>query len=70
MTGGLEHPAGRPGDEPRPAWSPAATTAAEMEVFDEEIRSAIRYERGLAVKAVVALAIVALVVLIRLLFLS
>jgi hypothetical protein len=41
-----------------------------MEVFDEEIRSAIRYERGLAVKAVVALAIVALVVLIRLLFLS
>jgi hypothetical protein len=38
--------------------------------FEEEIRAAVRYEKGLAVKAVIALAIVAIVVLIRLLFLG
>ena len=43
---------------------------AAMEVFDQEIRSAVRYERGLAVKAVIALAIVAVVILIRLFFLG
>ena len=43
---------------------------AAMEVFDEEIRSAVRYEKGLAVKAVIALAIVAVVILIRLFFLG
>ncbi|MGI8449573.1 MAG: hypothetical protein ACR2MP_20825 [Streptosporangiaceae bacterium] len=43
---------------------------AAMEVFDEEIRSAVRYEKGLAVKAVMALAIVAVVILIRLFFLG
>jgi hypothetical protein len=40
------------------------------EEFDSEIRSAVRYEKGLAVKAVIALAIVALVILIRLFFLG
>ena len=47
--------------------SPSATVApTEL----EEIRAAVRYEKGLAVKAVIALAIVAIVVLIRLLFLG
>jgi hypothetical protein len=40
------------------------------EEFREEIRVALRYERGLAAKASVALAIVILVVLIRVLFLG
>lgn len=43
---------------------------AAMEVFDEEIRSAVRYERGLAFKALVALAIVAIVILLRLFLLG
>ena len=43
---------------------------AVMEVFDEEIRSAVRYEKGLAFKALVALAIVAIVILLRLFFLG
>ena len=37
------------------------------ERLDTEVRAAVRYERGLAVKMLVALALVALVVLIRLL---
>jgi hypothetical protein len=44
--------------------------AAVTEEFDSEIRSAVRYEKGLAVKAVMSLAIVALVILIRLFFLG
>jgi hypothetical protein len=43
---------------------------AEQQEFDQEIRAAVRYEKGLAVKAVIALAIVALVILIRLFFLG
>ena len=43
---------------------------AAMEVFDQEIRSAVRYEKGLAFKALVALAIVAIVILLRLFFLG
>lgn len=43
---------------------------AAMQVFDEEIRSAVRYEKGLAFKALVALAIVAIVILLRLFFLG
>jgi hypothetical protein len=43
---------------------------AAMEVFDEEVRSAVRYEKGLAYKALAALAIVAVVILLRLLFLG
>ena len=41
-----------------------------MEVFDEEVRSAVHYEKGLAYKALVALAIVAIVILLRLFFLG
>jgi hypothetical protein len=44
--------------------------AGVTEEFEEEIRSAVRYEKGLAVKAVIALAIVAAVILIRLFFLG
>ncbi len=70
MTGEPERPAGRAADGSRLAWTPADTTEAEMEAFDEEIHAAVRYERGLAVKAVIALALVALVVMIRMLFLG
>jgi len=33
--------------------------------FDDEIRSAERYERGLAVKALLAIALVAVIILLR-----
>lgn len=58
--------------QPPPARPPAGagTGDAELAEFDQEIRAAVRYERGLAVKAVIALAIVALVIVIRLLFLG
>lgn len=36
--------------------------------FEREIREAIRYEKGLVVKAVVALAVVAVVVILRMLY--
>jgi hypothetical protein len=49
---------------------PGEPGEAETREFDEEIRSAVRYEKGLAVKAVIALAIVGLVILIRLFFLG
>jgi hypothetical protein len=54
---------------PSPELPPAAG-AQSAQTFDEEVRSAVSYERGLAVKALIALAIVALVVTIRLLFLG
>ena len=54
-----------PGHQPGPR--PGEVAPSE---FGEEIRAAVRYEKGLAVKAVIALAIVAIVVLIRLLFLG
>ncbi len=43
-------------------------TAAQQQVFDTEIAAAIRYEKGLAIKAAIALAIVVLVILARLFF--
>jgi len=56
----------------RPSGAPLAGEPGEAETqeFDQEIRAAVRYEKGLAVKAVIALAIVALVILIRLFFLG
>jgi hypothetical protein len=36
--------------------------------FRREIREAVRYERGLAVKALLALAVVAIVVILRILY--
>ena len=43
---------------------------SETEQFDAEIKTAVRYEKGLVVKALIALALVALVVLARLLYLA
>ena len=43
---------------------------AELAKFQQEIRAAVRYEKGLAVKALIALALVALVILARLLYLA
>ena len=42
----------------------------EAEEFEEQIRAAVRYEKGLVVKALIALALVALVMLARLLYLA
>jgi len=50
-----------------PAAREESTEAAE---FDAEIKDAVRYEKGLVVKALIALALVALVVLARLLYLA
>jgi hypothetical protein len=36
--------------------------------FDREIRDAIRYEQGLAIKAIVVLAVVAIIVIVRTLY--
>lgn len=41
-----------------------------IRAFDREIRDAIRYERGLVVKALVALAVVAVIVILRTLYLA
>ena len=38
--------------------------------FRQEIRDAVRYERGLAVKALVVLAVVAVIVILRTLYFS
>ncbi|HEY2268259.1 MAG TPA: hypothetical protein VGI96_36980 [Streptosporangiaceae bacterium] len=40
----------------------------DLRTFRREIRDAIRYERGLAVKALLALAAVAVIVVLRLLY--
>jgi hypothetical protein len=63
-------PAGPPAGPPARPAAAAGTGDAELAEFDQEIRAAVRYERGLAVKAVFALALVALVILIRMLFLG
>jgi hypothetical protein len=39
-------------------------------VFQQEVRDAVRYEKGLLVKALIALALVAAVVLARLFYLG
>ena len=54
--------------EDRQGGDAGLSTAAQQQVFDTEIADAIRYEKGLAVKVAIALAIVALVILARLLF--
>ena len=51
-----------PADGARPAGLP--------EEFRSEIRAALRYERGLAIKASIAVALVVLVVAIRMLYLG
>ena len=46
----------------------AGPTQAEQRVFETEVASAVRYEKGLVVKLAIALAIVAIVILMRLFF--
>ncbi len=41
-----------------------------VRIFHEEVRSAVSYEKGLAVKALIALALVGIVVAMRMLFLG
>jgi hypothetical protein len=40
----------------------------QLEVFEEEIGAAVRYERGLVVKAVGVLAVLAVIVVLRALY--
>ncbi len=63
----------RPATEPTAVGvaSAVATGAADaVRIFNEDVRSAVSYERGLAVKALLALALVAAVVAARVLFLG
>jgi hypothetical protein len=53
---------------PLPARSPDEPVSAST--FQAEIRQAIRYERGLAVKALFSLALVAAVLVVHVLFLT
>lgn len=50
--------------------APAHPQHTETEEFQQEIVAAVRYEKGLVVKALIALALVALVALARLLYLA
>jgi hypothetical protein len=50
--------------------APATPEGNEAEQFQQEVRAAVRYEKGLVVKALIALALVALVMLARLLYLA
>jgi hypothetical protein len=43
-------------------------TAEQQQVFDTEITAAVRYEKGLVIKLAIALALVALVIVARLVF--
>jgi hypothetical protein len=54
--------------EDRQGGDAGLTTAAEQQVFDTEIAAAVKYEKGLVVKAAIALLIVALVICARLVF--
>jgi|HubBroStandDraft_2_1064218.scaffolds.fasta_scaffold103128_2 hypothetical protein len=49
---------------------PATRESAAPAVFQQEVRDAVRYEKGLLVKALIALALVAAVVLARLFYLG
>src|ERR1022692_1944589 len=55
-----------PQHQPQPAAEPTAVAVASAvaadaaRIFDEEVRSAVSYERGLAVKALLALGLVGL----------
>jgi len=67
--------------QPTPPAEPVAAPAAQagmsavtdpeiVRIFHEEVRSAVSYEKGLAVKALIALALVGIVVAMRMLFLG
>ncbi len=55
----------REGNDPRLT---VARSHGELRSFRREIRTALRYERGLFFKALLALAVVALIVVIRTLY--
>ncbi len=56
-----------PGPPRRPG---AAADPRQQRLFDDEVADATRYERGLAVKCVLCLVLVAVVVTLRMLFLG
>lgn len=43
-------------------------TAEQVRVFEDEVRDAVRYERGLAVKCLVSLVLVAVILALRVYF--
>jgi hypothetical protein len=57
-----EQPRAQPAEAAFPGAPPSAPS------FDDEVRDAVRYERGLAVKALLAIALVALVLALRVTF--
>ena len=61
---------GKDGEDRESSDADLTTTrpAEPSRAFQREIRAAVRYERGLAVKAVFALAVVAVIVTIRQLY--
>jgi hypothetical protein len=65
-AGGMTGDGRRPQPPNEEAAYPGAPPSAPS--FEEEIGDAVRYERGLAVKALLALALVAVVLLLRVLF--
>jgi hypothetical protein len=54
------------GQQPASAQEP--DSARQPEAFSEEIRAAVRYERGLVVKALAVLAMLAVLIVLRELF--
>ena len=52
---------------PEPAAGGPAT-AEQIQVFEDEVRDAVRYERGLAVKCVACLLLVAVILALRVYF--
>ena len=55
---------------PEPARRPPAepVTAQQVQVFDDEVRDAVRYEQGLAVKCVLCILLVVAVLALRVYF--
>jgi hypothetical protein len=53
--------------EPRPA-AAEPVTAEQVQIFDDEVSDAIRYERGLAVKCVFCILLVAVILALRVYF--
>jgi hypothetical protein len=51
-------------------WPPAAgpVTAEQAQVFEDEVSDAIRYERGLAIKCVACILLVAVILALRVYF--
>ena len=52
---------------PEPA-AGAPVTAEQAQVFEDEVRDAVRYERGLAVKCLVCIVLVAVILALRVSF--